>query len=103
MLVDHYRSKGRQEMPFSSYEENEAEAMAVVEAPDMDHRLRYRKVQAFMKTLTGDEREVFELRYVAEMSYRDMGELLGRSEGALRVAALRIKEKIRRHFKNEAA
>lgn len=99
MLVDHYR--GKKETPFSSFEETEVEAMAVMAAPDMDHRLRYRKVQAFLATLTDDERELFELRYVAEMPYRDMSELLGRSEGALRVAALRIKEKIKRHFKDD--
>ncbi len=97
LLVDHYRSK--KETPFSSFEESEVEAMSVTAAPDLDHRLRYRNVQEFIKTLDDDEREIFELRYVAEMPYKDMSELLHRSEGALRVAALRVKEKIKRHFK----
>lgn len=99
LLVDHYRSK--KETPFSSFEESEVEAMSVAEAPDLDHRLRYRKVRDFLQTLDEGERELFELRFVAEMSYGEIGELTGRSEGALRVAALRIKEKIKRGFKKD--
>ncbi len=99
LLVDHYRAK--KETPFSSFEESEVEAMSVTAPPDLDYQLRYRKVQGFIKTLDDDEREIFELRYVAEMPYKDISEVLHRSEGALRVAALRIKEKIRRHFKSE--
>lgn len=98
-LVDHYRSK--KETPFSSFEESEVEALSIASAPDLDHQLRYHKVQGFLATLADDERELFELRYVAEISYKEIGELLGKSEGALRVAALRIKEKIKREFKDE--
>lgn len=99
MLIDHYR--GKKETPFSSFEEETVEAMAVAAAPDIDHRLRYQKVQGFLKTLDDLEQELFELRYVADMSYKEIGEITGKSEGALRVAALRIKEKIKREFKNE--
>ena len=94
MLIDHYRAK--KETPFSKFEENEVEAMSVTEMPDIDGRLAYRKVQHFLKTLSDDEQELFELRYVADISYREMSVILGRSEGALRVASLRIKEKIKR-------
>ncbi len=99
LLVDHYRSK--KETPFSSFEETEVEMMAVAELPDIDAKIRYRKVQHFLKTLANEERELFELRYVVEMPYEEIGELLGRSEGSLRVAAMRIKEKIKKEFKNE--
>ena len=84
MLVDHYRVK--KETPFSSFEETEVEAMAVAEMPNMEHRMQYKKVQVFLKTCTDEERELFELRYVAEMPYRDIGKVMGRSEGSLRVA-----------------
>jgi RNA polymerase sigma factor (sigma-70 family) len=99
ILVDHYRAK--KETPFSAFEEADVEAMAVTEAPDLDHRIHYRKVQHFLKTLDDGERELFELRYVAEMPYKEIAELLGKSEGALRVAALRIKEKIKKELKDE--
>lgn len=100
MLIDHYREK--RALPFSSYEEDEVEAMAVTEMPDVDARVQYEKLQAFLKLLDDGEREVFEMRFAAEMSYKEMASLLGRSEGSLRIAAMRVKEKIKKHFKNGA-
>ena len=97
MLIDHYREK--KEAAFSSFEEYEVEAMAVTEMPDIDDRLRYREVQKFLATMTEDERELFELRFVAGLAYKDIAHMLGRSEGALRVATLRIKEKIQKELK----
>lgn len=96
MLVDHYR--GKKELIFSMFEEAEVEAMSVIAAPDLDGRLRYRRVQGFLRTLSDEERELFELRYVAETPYKEIGEVLGRSEGSLRVAALRLKEKIKKEL-----
>jgi len=100
MLVDHYR--GKSATPFSSFKEEEVEAMAVSETANVDERMRYRKVQNFLKTLGEDDQELFELRYVAEMPYKEISGLLGKSEGALRVASLRIKEKIKKELKDEA-
>jgi RNA polymerase sigma-70 factor, ECF subfamily len=97
LLIDHYREK--KETAFSMFEEREVEAMAVTEMPDVDDRLRYREVQKFLATMSEDERELFELRYVAGLPYRDIADILGRSEGALRVASLRIKEKIQKELK----
>jgi RNA polymerase sigma factor (sigma-70 family) len=99
MLVDHYRSK--KAIPFSSFEEDEVEAMAIAEAPNAESRMSYRKVQRFLKTLSEEEQELFELRYVSELPYREIAELLGKSEGSLRVAALRIKEKIKKELQDE--
>lgn len=99
MLVDHYRAK--KETPFSAFEEASVEAMAAGEMPNVDDRLRYEKVRHFMRSLREDEQELFELRYVIELPYREIAEVLERSEGALRVATLRIKEKIKKEFNNE--
>jgi RNA polymerase sigma-70 factor (ECF subfamily) len=99
MLIDHYRAKSA--TPFSHFEESEVEAMAVAEMPNIDTRLAYREVQSFLKTMNEEERELFELRYIADVSYRELAIMLGRSEGSLRVAALRIKEKIKREFNHE--
>lgn len=99
MLVDHYRTK--KETPFSHFEETDVEAMAVYEMPNTDDRIRYQKVQRFLKDLSEDERDLFELRYVTELPYREIARLLQKSEGALRVAALRVKEKIKKQFNDE--
>ena len=44
-------------------------------------------------------REAVWLRDVEEFSYAEIAEVLGRSEGSLRVAALRVKEKIKKKAK----
>lgn len=92
-LVDHYRT--RRETVFSAFEHEEVEMMAVTYLPDIDDRLRCGKIQGSLSAMDEDKRELFELRYARELSYRDISEILGRSEGALRVAALRIRERIR--------
>ena len=99
LLIDYYR--GKKELTFSAFEEGVVEAMAIEEVSDLDGRMRYRKVQHFLTTLGDEEKELFELRYVAEMSYREIAAILGKSEGALRIASLRIKEKIKKEFENE--
>lgn len=99
MLIDHYRAK--KETPFSAFEVEEVETMAVAHMPDIDDRLRYRAIHVVLADLAPDERELFELRYVAGLPYKEIGELLDRSEGALRVAALRVKDKIKKKLKHE--
>jgi len=99
MLIDHYRAK--KDIPFSMFEESEVESMSMTEMPDIDGRLAYRKVQKFLAGLHEDERELFELRYVADISYKELSVMLGKSEGALRVASLRIKEKIKKQLNDE--
>jgi RNA polymerase sigma-70 factor, ECF subfamily len=99
MLIDFYRKK--QEMPFSHFEPDVVEAMAVDDRePNLDERFRYEKLSLFLQTLSEDERELFEYRYVAEMSYEEIAGLTGKSEGSLRVAVLRIKEKIKKDMKH---
>ncbi len=101
VLVDYYREK--KETPFSSFEEDTVASMAIVENPNIEERLRYNKLKDFLKTLAEEERELFELRYVAEMPYKEIAVLLAKSEGSLRVAALRVKEKIRKEFDTQEA
>ncbi len=99
MLVDFYRKK--QEAVFSNFGDDEAEALALaVPGEDLDEKMKYEKLTIFLKTLTPDERELFEYRYVVQMAYREIAELTGRTEGSLRVATLRIKEKIKKELKH---
>jgi len=95
-LIDYYREK--KETPFSSFEEETVAAMAVEEFPDFDTKFQYDKLIEFLKTLNDEERQLFELRHLAEMPYKEIAVVLERSEGSLRVAALRIKEKIKKGF-----
>jgi RNA polymerase sigma factor (sigma-70 family) len=55
-------------------------------------------LKVFLATLTDEERQLFELRYLAEMPYKEIAVMLERSEGSLRVAVLRVKEKIKKEL-----
>jgi RNA polymerase sigma-70 factor (ECF subfamily) len=96
LLIDHYRKK--KEIPFSSFEEEAVEFFAVTETTGIDERLQYDKLKTFITTLADNERDVFELRYVADMPFKEIALVLSKSEGSLRIAALRVKEKIKREF-----
>lgn len=95
-LIDHYREK--EETPFSSFEEADVEAMSVTHGPDFHVRFAYHELKTFLATLEAEEQELFEMRFVAEIPYREISVLTGKQESTLRVAALRIKEKIKRHL-----
>lgn len=95
-LIDHYRQK--KAVPFSHFDENVVEGMAVGEIPDTDHVMAHRKLRKLMKTFGDEERELFELRFVAEMPYKDISKIMGKPEGTLRVSILRLKEKIQKEF-----
>lgn len=97
MLIDYYREK--KAIPFSAFDDTTIETMESEEMPDVDDHLQYGKVKAFLKTLPEEERELFEMRYVADMSYKEIAKVVGKSEGSLRVTSVRIKAKIKSHFK----
>jgi RNA polymerase sigma-70 factor (ECF subfamily) len=98
MLIDFYRKKT--ETPFSHFGDEEVERMAIDDRePNVDGKLQYEKVSGFLETLSDGDRELFEYRFVAELSYAEIAELTGKSEGSLRVASLRIKKKIKKELK----
>lgn len=93
-VIDYYREK--KPLPFSSFEDEEVETMAYAEpAVATDTRLAYENLTSFLCRLSGDERQLFEMRYVAELSYREISKILDKSEVSLRVAMSRLKKKIR--------
>lgn len=96
-LIDHYREKKM--TPFSHFEDDEVAGMAVGEIPDTDNVLAYRHLRTVIATFSREDQELFELRFAAEMSYKDIAGILDKPEGTLRVAALRLKEKIHKEFK----
>lgn len=99
-LIDHYREK--KEARFSEFAEEDLDRLASYEHKHgIDEKMALEKLQGFLKTLAEEEQQVFELRYVAELSYSEIAEVSGRSEGALRVSIARIKQKIREGFNKQ--
>jgi RNA polymerase sigma-70 factor (ECF subfamily) len=97
-LIDHYREK--KENLFSDAGDDVIEAAAVSEgnAAGLDDKMEVERIKKFVGTLDEDESNLFELRYIAELPYGEISELLGKSEGALRVKVTRLKKKIHGQF-----
>jgi len=102
-VIDHYR-RGKEmvfsDLPHSEEDQNPEESLAWVEGPEREteRQLTLGHVNVFLAKLDQEEQELFRLRFVAELSYREIADILGRNEGALRVATSRLKKKINHHF-----
>lgn len=59
-----------------------------------------RRVNAVMASTSDEERQLFELRFVADLPYRDIASLTGKSEGTLRVSTNRLKRKLKSTLHN---
>src|SRR3989344_1603560 len=93
-VIDHYRKK--RETAFSDMPDGTVEASATHEPHEfLNHKWEYERVRGALKTLDREEQELLELRFVVELSYKEIASVLGKSEGALRVATNRLKSKIR--------
>ncbi len=64
----------------------------------LQQKMTHEQLTTFIQSLSPVEQELFEFRYGAQLSYKEMESVLGKSEGSLRVAVSRLKEKIQEHF-----
>lgn len=62
---------------------------------DSDTRLKLEKIEEYLKTLKPDQREIIIMRVWDGLSYKEISEILNKSEGSLKVAFARAISKIR--------
>lgn len=94
-VIDHYRRQ--KEMSFTDLENEEGVFDIAGDNPQntYDDRLKREKLNKLLKSFTEEEQEIFRLRFLGELSYKEMVGVLEKSEGALRVAVNRLKKKIK--------
>jgi len=94
-VIDSYRE--RSEVLISGDEDDPITNIATEDDTEesLDRKQRIEELYAFLSTLKGDERDLFELRFVSELSYEEIAEITGKNAGALRVAVSRIKDKVK--------
>ncbi len=96
-VTDHYRKQ--REVHFSDVEESKLEARADhATSGGLESKAEVGRIKTFLKSVSDEERELFELHFIADLKYRDIAEILDKPEGNLRVAVSRIKEKIKKQF-----
>ncbi len=57
-----------------------------------------REVMNAVRTLPAEEQELFQLHFLADLSYTDIARITGKSEANLRVIIHRLKKKIIKHY-----
>lgn len=93
-VTDYYRKA--KEVNFSEIEEERIEKISpTTDQKNLDAKIEFDRVRAFVGALSTEEKDLFELHFVADMKYEDIEKILKKSSGALRVAVSRLKQKIR--------
>ncbi len=95
--IDYYRKK-REDSLSDVGEVRLAAYTAENYAALLDAKIKSEAVRGFVSSLDEDEKDLFELRFIAENSYSELSEILGKSEGSLRVAVSRLKQKIKKNL-----
>lgn len=63
-----------------------------------DESAKVREIMDIVETFSADEQEVFQMHFVADMSYTDIARATGKTESALRVAIHRLRKKLIPHL-----
>jgi RNA polymerase sigma-70 factor (ECF subfamily) len=89
-MVDYYRRK----RAVVSLDEMEDLSMADDLPALSDRNEEIQRLLSLLKTLPDDEQELIRLRFVAELSYVEIGEVLHRREDAVRKATTRLLQRL---------
>jgi RNA polymerase sigma-70 factor, ECF subfamily len=91
-IVDHYRSR-RDELPLDAALDSPLENPGPEAAVAQGERLE--KLARLVAALDEEKRELLQLRFVAGLSYGEIGAVVGSSEGAVKIAIYRLLEQLR--------
>ncbi|HSM57401.1 MAG TPA: sigma-70 family RNA polymerase sigma factor [Candidatus Sulfomarinibacteraceae bacterium] len=91
-MVDHYRSR-RDELPFDETLDSPLDKLGP--EAEVAQRERLAQLGRLVSDLDEEQRELLQLRLVAELNYRDIGEVVGSSEGAVKKALYRVLDQLR--------
>lgn len=86
VVVDYYRQKGRTpETPLSDLEPSQGDSLEDV----IEKRLSVVAMQAALHDLTPEQQQVLSLRFGSGLRIREVADMLGKSEGAVKQLQLR--------------
>ncbi len=69
-------------------------------AEQLDLRMERERLERILEKCTQEEQDLFRLRFLAELPYSEIATILGKPPGTLRVAAARLRRKVREEFSN---
>lgn len=59
-----------------------------------DESAKVREIMDIVESFSAEEQELFQMHFVADMSYTDLSRAIGKTESALRVAIYRLRKKL---------
>ena len=91
-LIDYYREKKTVSIEDFLQHRN----MAEDKRPALHSKLEADNVFKLVSGLTAEEQELFSLRYISELPYKEISELTKKSEGSLRIMIHRLNNKLKK-------
>ena len=94
-LIDHYREK--KNVSFCDLEKiKEIEDLSENNEHRLHHKLLVESICRLIEDFRPEDQTVFTLRFISDLSYKEISELTGKSEESLRITIFRIKNKIKK-------
>jgi RNA polymerase sigma-70 factor, ECF subfamily len=96
-VVDHYR----RHRPQGRLESAQDVAGDADPAGDVEKRLELAKLASILQTLSEDEQEIIQLRYVADLSFAEVAAALGKREDAVKKSLYRLLARLSVQFESQ--
>jgi len=88
--IDYFRHKKPSYLADLPYEGDN-----IIEEPiKSDESAKVREIMTIVEDFPPEEQELFQMHFVADMSYTDIAQITGKTESALRVAIHRLRKKL---------
>ena len=105
-IIDHYRKKKEitgyaEEDDDQDFWETLPDEINLLPDEEVHNRLQYKKLHKALKELKPIHREVLELRFLEGFSNKEVGQILGRTEGNIRILQLRGLREIRKFLEDK--
>lgn len=94
LVIDHYRAKKETE----NIEDAFALGFDDRLAEKLDAKESFKKISAYLENLSSKQREIIILRVWEELPYKEIAEIVGGSEGSVKMMFLRSIKEIREKF-----
>jgi len=93
-IIDHFRSFKQEENIDDIWDINSKNDLQM----ETDFQFIREKIQKHLKLLTVQQREILMLRFWQDMSYKEIAEILGKTENSVKMSASRSVKKLKKDF-----
>lgn len=99
-VIDHYRT-AKDHVDIEDLK-NDGQFTSIPDpGGDMDRIERFKKIEASLVILTDDERDVIVMKFIEELSNKEIGDVLDKNQGAIRVIQHRALKKLKSNLEKD--